>query len=80
MPEFWKLAQTCSQVAPFAVGFADGQLSLTMFAPTVAHVAFAGVGVGLDAHDASETRKKNEMRMRFMDSPHTCFERRLPYE
>jgi len=38
MPEFCTLVQTASQLAPFAVGLALGQWSLTMFAQTVAHV------------------------------------------
>jgi hypothetical protein len=68
IPEFWKLVQTCSQVAPFAVGFADGQASLTMFAQTVAQVA-DGFGVGVGGHDASENAKRMGMRMRFIDKP-----------
>ena len=63
IPEFWKLVQTCSQVAPFAVGFADGQPKCTMFAQTDAQVAELG-GVG---HDAKEKAKKTGMRKRFIE-------------
>jgi len=61
IPEFWKLVQTCSQVEPFAVGFADGHPNLTMFAHTVAQVV---EGVGGQAE--SENAKRMGMRMRRM--------------
>jgi hypothetical protein len=57
IPEFWKLVQTCSQVAPFAVGFADEHLSWTMFAQTVAHVAVPGAGVVVGQPMKAKTNK-----------------------